>query len=161
MSPLIPAGTLPGSERSRQFEGEEHGVGVSFFLVDSVPRHGPKLHRHAYEEIFSVESGKATFTLDGTELDAGPGGRGRRSGGNAPRVRELRHGAASADRDPQHPADLDRVAVRAPRYAPGAASPNGLPSESLQIAHRSPGCTTPPPSAWTRSSAAAMSLTAK
>ena len=73
MSPLIPAGSLPGSERSRQFDGEQHGVGVSFILVDAVPGHGPKLHRHAYQEIFSVESGKATFTLDGAELDAGAG----------------------------------------------------------------------------------------
>src|SRR5436190_8182867 len=40
-------------------------------------------------------------------------------------------------------------------------SPNGLPSESLQIEMRSPGWTTPPPSASTRSTAAAMSATSK
>src|SRR5205823_14117807 len=40
-------------------------------------------------------------------------------------------------------------------------SPNGLPSESRQIAHRSPGCTTLPPSASTLSSASATSTTAK
>jgi hypothetical protein len=51
----------------------------------------------------------------------------------------------------------------APTYAPrdSCASPKGLPSESLQIAHASPGWTTLPPSASTRSSASATSLTAK
>jgi hypothetical protein len=48
-------------------------------------------------------------------------------------------------------------------YAPrdSCASPKGLPSESLQIAHASPGWTTLPPSASTRSSASATSLTVK
>ena len=73
MSPLIPASSLPGSERSRRFDGEDHDVGVSFFLVDGEPGKGPKLHRHAYEEIFSIEAGRATFTVDGAELEAGPG----------------------------------------------------------------------------------------
>src|SRR5262245_36460336 len=40
-------------------------------------------------------------------------------------------------------------------------SPNGLPSESLQIAQRSPGCTTSPPSSTTRSRAEDMSATRK
>jgi quercetin dioxygenase-like cupin family protein len=73
MSPLIPASSLPGSDRSRQFDGEDHGVRVSFFLVNGEPGKGPKLHRHAYEEIFSIEAGNATFTVDGAELEAGPG----------------------------------------------------------------------------------------
>jgi hypothetical protein len=42
-----------------------------------------------------------------------------------------------------------------------ADSPNGLPSESLQIAQRSPGCTTSPPSSTTRSRAEDMSATRK
>ncbi len=64
------------------------------------------------------------------------------------------HRTLAAPRD-----DLDR-----PPYGclPAlTARPKGLPSESLQIAHRSPGCTTLPPSASTRSSASARSLTAK
>ena len=40
-------------------------------------------------------------------------------------------------------------------------NPNGIPSESLQIAHRSPGWITFPPRASTLSSASARSLTAK
>ena len=41
------------------------------------------------------------------------------------------------------------------------ARANGLPSESRQIAQRSPGCTTLPPNSVTRSRAAAMSATSK
>lgn len=49
------------------------------------------------------------------------------------------------------------------RYARNGsrASPNGVPSESLQIAQRSPGWTTLPPSACTLSSVSATSLTVK
>lgn len=55
------------------FEGEAHGSGVSFFLVNNQPGAGPDLHRHPYSETWIVRSGKARFTADGEELDAGPG----------------------------------------------------------------------------------------
>jgi hypothetical protein len=32
------------------FEGEQHGSGVSFFLVNNEPGAGPDLHRHPYSE---------------------------------------------------------------------------------------------------------------
>ena len=74
---------------------------------------------------------------------------------------------AGADRGDRRGTGLAAVANRPAwvqvSYAPSGSrvSPNGLPSESLQIAHRSPGCTTLPPSATTRPSASATSLTAK
>jgi quercetin dioxygenase-like cupin family protein len=52
---------------SQQFEGGEHGVEVSFFLVHMEPGRGPRLHRHAYPEVFIVQGGEATFTVDGAE----------------------------------------------------------------------------------------------
>jgi mannose-6-phosphate isomerase-like protein (cupin superfamily) len=61
-----PGGTLT-------FEGEPYGSGVSFFLVHNEPGAGPDLHRHPYPETWIVRSGKARFTADGEELDAGPG----------------------------------------------------------------------------------------
>jgi mannose-6-phosphate isomerase-like protein (cupin superfamily) len=73
MEHLIPSSTLPGSELSRRFEGKDHGVEVSLFLVDATPGRGPKLHRHPYEEVFVVRAGEATFTVDQAELDAGAG----------------------------------------------------------------------------------------
>jgi mannose-6-phosphate isomerase-like protein (cupin superfamily) len=64
---------LPGSGRARDFVGEEHGAGVSLILLDAEPGFGPRLHRHAYEEIFVIHAGTATFTLDGADVPAGPG----------------------------------------------------------------------------------------
>ena len=61
-----PGGTLT-------FEGEPHGSGVSFFLVNSEPGFGPDLHKHPYSETWIVRSGKAGFTADGEYMEAGPG----------------------------------------------------------------------------------------
>ena len=64
-------GRTPGGTLA--FEGEEHGSGVSFFLVYNEPGAGPDLHRHPYSETWIVRSGSARFTADGQEVDAGPG----------------------------------------------------------------------------------------
>jgi mannose-6-phosphate isomerase-like protein (cupin superfamily) len=55
------------------FEGEPFGSGVSFFHVNNEPGAGPDLHRHPYSETWIVRSGRARFTADGDELEAGPG----------------------------------------------------------------------------------------
>ena len=61
-----PGGTLT-------YEGEPYGGEVSFFLVNNQPGAGPVLHRHPYSETWIVRSGRARFTADGQELEAGPG----------------------------------------------------------------------------------------
>jgi mannose-6-phosphate isomerase-like protein (cupin superfamily) len=73
MEHLIPSSTLPGSELSRRFEGKDHGVEVSLFLVDATPGGGPKLHRHPYEEVFVVRAGEAAFTVGDAQVEAGSG----------------------------------------------------------------------------------------
>jgi mannose-6-phosphate isomerase-like protein (cupin superfamily) len=55
------------------FEGEPHGSGVSFFLVNNEPGQGPDLHRHPYSETWIVRSGRARITADGEDIEAGPG----------------------------------------------------------------------------------------
>jgi mannose-6-phosphate isomerase-like protein (cupin superfamily) len=55
------------------FEGEPHGSGVSFFLVNNEPGEGPDLHKHPYSETWIVRSGKARITADDKEIEAGPG----------------------------------------------------------------------------------------
>ena len=73
MHTVIRAGELrPSRGGTITFEGEPHGSGVSFFLVDSEPGAGPGLHRHPYSETWIVRSGTALFTADGAEVDAGP-----------------------------------------------------------------------------------------
>jgi mannose-6-phosphate isomerase-like protein (cupin superfamily) len=37
------------------------------------PGRGPDLHKHPYSETWIVRSGKARFTADGQDIDAGPG----------------------------------------------------------------------------------------
>ena len=55
------------------FEGEHDGSGFSFFLVDNQPGDGPDLHKHPYSETWIVRSGRARFTADGEDIEAGPG----------------------------------------------------------------------------------------
>ena len=57
----------------RQFEGGEHGVDASYFLVRFEPGDGPRLHRHEYPEVFILGAGEATFTVDGAEYVARDG----------------------------------------------------------------------------------------
>jgi mannose-6-phosphate isomerase-like protein (cupin superfamily) len=71
---LIRAGEIqPSAGSTARFEGDDFGSEVSFFLVDSEPGSGPRLHTHPYSETWIVQSGSARFTADGEELEAGPG----------------------------------------------------------------------------------------
>jgi mannose-6-phosphate isomerase-like protein (cupin superfamily) len=74
MHSIIRAGELePSPGGTITFEGESHGSGVSFFLVNNEPGRGPGLHRHPYSETWIVRSGNVRFTADGDGFDAGPG----------------------------------------------------------------------------------------
>ena len=74
MHKVIRAGDLqPSPGGTITFEGEPHGSGVSFFLVNNEPGSGPDLHLHPYSETWVVRSGRARFTADGGEVEAGPG----------------------------------------------------------------------------------------
>jgi mannose-6-phosphate isomerase-like protein (cupin superfamily) len=74
MHKVIRSGHLqPSPGGTITFEGEPHGSGVSFFLVNNEPGRGPDLHRHPYSETWVVRNGSARFTADGEVTDAGPG----------------------------------------------------------------------------------------
>jgi mannose-6-phosphate isomerase-like protein (cupin superfamily) len=74
MCQVIPAGEQQRSPGGTvTFEGESHGSGVSFFLVNNEPGEGPDLRRHPYSETWIVRSGRARITADGEDIEAGPG----------------------------------------------------------------------------------------
>jgi mannose-6-phosphate isomerase-like protein (cupin superfamily) len=60
----IPADDIRiGDSRTLRFEGAQYGSNVSFFLVTSDPGQGPGLHRHPYDETWSVLEGEATIVV--------------------------------------------------------------------------------------------------
>jgi mannose-6-phosphate isomerase-like protein (cupin superfamily) len=64
---------LPWSEVAHELVGAEHGLDVTILFVDAEPGQGPALHRHPYAEVFVVQEGEATFTLDDTTVEARAG----------------------------------------------------------------------------------------
>ena len=74
MTHVIDRDELPFGGIAHKFEGYRYGdVNVSFFLVDSPPGGGARLHKHPYEEVFVTLEGSATFTVgdDTIEVSAG------------------------------------------------------------------------------------------
>lgn len=69
---VTPTEELRLSPRAVLFEGEEQ-IDVSFFLTTYEQGGGPDLHFHPYAEVFIVEAGTATFSVDGRELEVGAG----------------------------------------------------------------------------------------
>jgi mannose-6-phosphate isomerase-like protein (cupin superfamily) len=71
MAHVIAKDELSHSTIAHKFEGYRYGgVDVSFFLVDSPPGSGPRLHEHPYEEVFVVQEGDATFTVGDATIEA-------------------------------------------------------------------------------------------
>ncbi len=71
---VIEKAELPRGKTAHWFEGYRYGdVNVSFFLVDSPPGGGPRLHHHPYEEIFVTLEGEATFTVDDDTIEVSAG----------------------------------------------------------------------------------------
>ena len=67
-------GDLPkGIIADVEFEGNQFGADVSFFLGDLEPGEGTGLHKHPYPETLILRSGQAAIVVDGQEILAGPG----------------------------------------------------------------------------------------
>lgn len=67
--PLIKADEL----EDRTLRGAEHGATISLILDQSEPGHGPRLHRHPYDETWVVQEGHVTFRAGEERHQAGPG----------------------------------------------------------------------------------------
>jgi mannose-6-phosphate isomerase-like protein (cupin superfamily) len=66
---VINASTLP----TGNLKGAEHGATISLILDRSQPGHGPRLHKHPYDETWVVLDGNLTFQAGEEQLSAGPG----------------------------------------------------------------------------------------
>ena len=65
---------LPHAASSHQFVGADRGdVGVSVFLFSGGPGRGPGPHRHPYDEIQFIQSGRGRGKVEGVEFEAGGG----------------------------------------------------------------------------------------
>src|SRR5688500_15561893 len=62
---------LPRDGNTYEFEGfQHHNTDVSFIWVDMLPGGTVRLHKHPYKEIFIIQEGVSTFTVDSTTLEA-------------------------------------------------------------------------------------------
>jgi quercetin dioxygenase-like cupin family protein len=65
---------LPYRGSSHHFVGERNGdVGISAFLFNGQPGSGPGPHRHPYDEVQFIFSGRGRWTVEGQEFEAGAG----------------------------------------------------------------------------------------
>ena len=64
---------LPWSAIAHELVGSDHGLDITLLFVDAEPGRGPALHRHPYAEIFIVQAGEATFTIEGEQHEASAG----------------------------------------------------------------------------------------
>lgn len=65
---------LPHAGSSHQFVGANQGdVNVSVFLFNGNPGRGPGPHRHPYDEIQFIQSGRGLWNVNGEEFEAGAG----------------------------------------------------------------------------------------
>jgi mannose-6-phosphate isomerase-like protein (cupin superfamily) len=66
---VVNTATLPNGN----LEGREYGATVSVIFDEGEPGHGPRLHRHPYDETWIVLEGALTFQAGEEILPAGPG----------------------------------------------------------------------------------------
>ena len=65
---------LPFVGSSHRFVGADQGdTGVSVFLFNGAPGRGPKPHRHPYDEIQFIQSGRGRYTVNGETFEASAG----------------------------------------------------------------------------------------
>ena len=65
---------LPHDGNTYEFQGIQHqDTNVSFIWVDMPPGGTIRLHKHPYQEIFIIQEGLATFTVDSVTLEARAG----------------------------------------------------------------------------------------
>lgn len=69
---VFPVGPL--GSRALILNGVQHAfAGVSLMLAELQPGEGPALHRHDYDEAFTISAGQASFTIGDEVIEADSG----------------------------------------------------------------------------------------
>jgi mannose-6-phosphate isomerase-like protein (cupin superfamily) len=68
----LPTVRLNGEVSAHVFDGSQHGVSCSAFIVDAASGVGPRRHRHPYDEIFVIVEGTVRLEADGEVLEVSP-----------------------------------------------------------------------------------------
>ena len=68
---IVDRADLPFDGNTYEFIGSQHqNTEVSFIWVDMPPGGSVRYHKHPYQEIFIIQEGISTFTVDTTTLEA-------------------------------------------------------------------------------------------
>jgi mannose-6-phosphate isomerase-like protein (cupin superfamily) len=62
-----------GTPHARMFRGVDVGANISVIVDRSEPGHGPRLHRHTYDETWVIHQGQILFHLGDALHHVGPG----------------------------------------------------------------------------------------
>ena len=71
---VVERNALPREGNTYEFQGIQHqDTDISFIWVDMPPGGSVRLHKHPYKEIFIIQEGVSTFTIDSATLEASAG----------------------------------------------------------------------------------------
>ncbi len=70
---LVKKEDLPFVGSSHRFVGEDHDVSVSIFLLEAKPGRGAPLHVHAYDEVLTIQEGRARMVIGDDVFEVGAG----------------------------------------------------------------------------------------
>jgi mannose-6-phosphate isomerase-like protein (cupin superfamily) len=70
---VVKADSLPWSNIANEFVGDDHGVSITFLVVDAGTGRGAALHMHPYDEVIVVLEGEATLDDGNRKQVVGPG----------------------------------------------------------------------------------------
>lgn len=104
--PVINASSLANGN----LKGADYGATVSLILDHSEPGHGPKLHRHPYDETWVVQDGNLTFQAGGGTVPGGTWRHHHRAAGRAAQVHQQRSRALEPGVHSRQSDDGHRVA---------------------------------------------------
>jgi mannose-6-phosphate isomerase-like protein (cupin superfamily) len=70
---VVRAESLPWSNIANEFVGDDHGVSITFLVVEADTGRGAALHKHPYDEVIIILEGEGTLDNGVETRIIGPG----------------------------------------------------------------------------------------